>query len=133
DDHRQPQCPQSRQRRTGARRELHAARIHVVGHIRQHGAVLVEENRRSHGQDVSFMGRTMTSGITVSGGCVSTNFTALATFNGSCSSDASMSGKRSNRKGVRMPPAITADTLTPTDRSSACRAWVKPIRPHLLA
>ena len=45
----------------------------------------------------------------------------------------SRSGKRSSRKGVRMPPATTAVTLMPCGRSSACSAWLRPSRPHLLA
>ena len=56
-----------------------------------------------------------------------------ATFAGSCSTPGSMSGKRSSRKGVRIPPATTALTLMPCGRSSACSACDRPSRPHLLA
>src|SRR5690606_31471117 len=115
------------------RREAHAGRVHVVGNIGQQRAVLVQKYRRAQGHDVSFIGNTITSGITVSGGCVNTKRMARATFIGSCRTFSSMSGKRSSRNGVRMPPAMTADTLMPVLRNSACKAWVRPNSPHLLA
>ena len=57
------------------------------------------------------MGRTSTSGMTVSSGCERTNRTVSATFAGSWSTAGSRSGNRSSRNGVRMPPATTAVTL----------------------
>lgn len=70
--------------------------------------------------EVSRIGSTITSGITVPSGWVSTKRTARATSIGSCRVSGSRSGKRSSRNGVRMPPATTADTLIPCGRSSVC-------------
>ena len=75
----------------------------------------------------------MISGITLSSGIDSAKCTARATFAGSCSVETSMSGKRSSKKGVRIPPAITAVTLIPCGRSSACNACDSPSSPHFVA
>src|SRR5690606_23298127 len=113
-------------------------RVHVIGHVMHEGAVLVDEHRglhcsRPHGQEVSRIGRIMTSGMTVAPPTFSTPAIASATSAGSCSTSGSISGKRSNRNGVRIPPATTAVTLMPCGRSSACSACDRPSRPHLLA
>src|SRR5690606_38502302 len=118
-DQAQAQAREPRKTRGRAGGKAHAAPIHVVRHVGQQRAVLVQEYCRGQGHEVSFIGSTITSGITVWGGWVSTNLIAAATFPGSCSRSTSMSGKRSSRKGVRMPPAITAETLMPCERSSA--------------
>src|SRR5690606_26214940 len=94
-------------------RKLHEARFDVVGNVFQQGTVLVEEHRRTQGHDGSRIGSTISSGMAVSAGCESAKRTALATFAGSCRTPGSMSGKRSSRKGVRMPPATMAVTLMP--------------------
>src|SRR3954454_9706480 len=120
----------------GTGNKPHVLRLDVVRHVFDQRAVLVQKNRagaRAHGHDVSRMGRTMTSGMTVSAGCVSKKQTVAATFAGSCNTPRSRSGKRSSKNGVRMPPAITALTLMPCGRNSACMAWLRPSRPHLLA
>src|SRR5690606_34496685 len=108
-------------------REGHFGWIDVVGNIAQHSSIFVQKDSGFQGHDVSFMGSTITSGMTVCGGCVSTNFMARATLCGSCNVSTSISGKRSRRNGVRIPPAMTAETLMPIPRSSACKAWVRPI------
>jgi hypothetical protein len=101
----------------------------------EYGLVVYASLRRrlTHGQDVSRIGMTMTSGTTVSSGCVRTKRTVSATLCGSWRTPGSISGKRSRRKGVRMPPAMTAVTLMPLGRNSECRAWLRPSSPHLLA
>src|SRR5690606_23922510 len=91
----------------GAAHQADPARLHVVGQVVDQSAVLVEEDR-FHGQEVSRSGRTVSSATTVVGGSTSTEWMASATSAGSCRLSASRSGKRSSRKGVRMPPAITA-------------------------
>src|SRR5690606_1791509 len=55
----------ARQARGCARSKAHVARVHVVGHVGQQGTVLVQKDRRCQGHDVSFMGRTITSGTTI--------------------------------------------------------------------
>src|SRR5215207_1991493 len=123
------------QRGPGVRHQPDPRRIDVVRDVLHERPVLVQEHRRParHGHDDSRIGITITSGTTVSSGCVSTNRIVSATMAGSCSVPSSMSGKRSSRKGVRMPPATTAVTLTPTARPSTWSAWLKPSSPHLLA
>src|SRR5690606_26059174 len=79
DDERQPQTRQTPYPFTSAAREAHFSRVGVIRYVLKHGSVLVEENGGCHGHDVSFMGSTITSGTTVSGGWVSTNLTARAT------------------------------------------------------
>src|SRR5690606_20591145 len=128
-----------RHRALRAPREADPLDVDVVGHVLDQRAVLVEENgparrrRRAHGHDVSLSGMTISSGITVPAGWVSTKRTAAATLAGSCSTLGSMSGKRSSRNGVRMPPAMRAVTLMWCSRPSTCSAWLSPSRPHLLA
>src|SRR5690606_18772068 len=119
DDQGQPKRCQARQALERTGRETHPGGVDVVGDVSQQGAVLVQKKRSVQGHDVSFIGSTITSGITVSGGCVSTKRMARATFIGSCKRFSSMSGNRSSKNGVRMPPAMTADTLTPVPRNSA--------------
>src|SRR5690606_33458722 len=65
--------------------EFHLLRTDVIGDVLEHRTVLVQEDGRRQGHDVSFIGNTMTSGMTVCGGCVRTNLTARATFCGSWS------------------------------------------------
>src|SRR5690606_34453583 len=110
---REPRQPADR-----ARCQAHARRVHVPRNVGEERAVLVEKDGAgrslcAHGQEVSRSGSTMISGMTVPAGCVRTNRTASATLAGSWRTSWSMSGKRSSRKGVRMPPAMSAVTLIP--------------------
>src|SRR5690606_6658352 len=123
---------QQEQRIHRPRPQADARAVDVVRHVLDQRAVLVQEDGALHGHDVSRMGITMTSGITLSSGMVRTNRTACATLAGSWSVAASMSGKRSRRKGVRMPPGSTALTLMLCGRSSACMACENPSRPHFV-
>src|SRR5215204_811319 len=112
--------------------EADPCRVDVIRQVLDERPVLVDEHDRparvpaAHGHDVSRIGRTVTSGMTVSGGCSSTNRIVSATLRGSCSNSGSRSGNRSSRKGVRIPPATTAVTLTPTSRASVWSAWLSP-------
>src|SRR5581483_3068754 len=66
--------------------QLDGRRVDVIGPVAHQRSVLVQEHRPTrsvHGHDVSFIGRTMTSGMTVSSGWERTNTTVLATFIGS--------------------------------------------------
>src|SRR4051812_30933648 len=79
----------------GVRRESDGGGVDVVGHVFQQCAVLVQKYCTPHGQLVSRIGIAMTSGTTVSGGCISTKRTVSATFSGGCRVSESISGKRS--------------------------------------
>src|SRR4051812_12782285 len=121
-------------RRAG--QEPDARRIDVVRDVFDQRAVLVEEDgapRADHGHEVSRIGSTITSGITVSSGCIRTKRIVSATLRGSCRFSNGVSGKRSRMKGVLMPPLTIAVTLIPCGRPSTCSAWLRPRSPHLLA
>src|SRR5690606_25178093 len=72
---------QATQRARGAESQLDARGVHVVRHVRDERAVLVEEYG-AHGHDVSRTGSTMTSAMAVPSGCDSTCAIVAATFFG---------------------------------------------------
>src|SRR6185312_2673019 len=123
------------ERISGPWRELHERRINVVRHVHKERSILIDDHTApaAHGHDVSFIGSTINSGMTTPPGRVRTKPMASATPAGSWSVDSSISGKRSSRNGVRIPPLTTAQTLIPRGLPSTWRAWLRPSSPHLLA
>src|SRR4029079_7598711 len=122
-DDRQPEPSQPPERVLRSAAQADARGIDVVRNVVDERSVLVDEHGGCHGHELSRIGRTVISGTTVSSGSSSTSWIAGATVAGSCNVDGSMSGKRSSRNGVRIPPAITAVTLTPWRRASTWSAW----------
>src|SRR4051812_14516869 len=94
DDDAQPVLAEGRDRFARAGSEADARRLDVVRHVFHQRAVLVDEHRgvAAHGHELSRIGMTMTSGMTVSSGSVSRKRIVAATFAGSCSTPGSMSG-----------------------------------------